>query len=676
MPNSIDVTIKEIIEGLGNIKKVSDELNGVSASSEAASTSTNKLTESTSKGNEENQGLSKTLDEQVGKYFAVGAALEITQRTIEKTIEAWHAEVDAAAEDEAAFSRLQATIESTGRAGEISVTQIVDLKGSLHGLFDDAEIAQASNTLLRFMDIPSSQIPGDMKLIENMAAGLGISLPEAAQTFGQAMETGRTRGMGFSRELTNQINLLMAAGQIQQADAIILDQLTQKYSGQAAASLGTYAGKQQALKTATDELNATVGSIWLPLVKKVDDVVIGATKSYTRWAEILWHIKPAVNDVDAGVADLATTTTEYDTELVKHNQSIDSTKHILDAMSASYQKALQAEVALGVDSTLVNAFKKAQPDIEKYNVDLEYYTNLNKNGPAILEGMRDKLDVVAAQYGVNSEQYNKAKGALKLTEDAYKNSGGAIDYYKGKLDEENAAIEKTIAETIYKQTVQSLDAKGQLELARSLGLLSEQDYAVATSLADLKSQYDTNADGVVNAAEKQDDYLTKLKLTNDAIAYAREHNIPVTQEYINTYVNNHYDNYYTNGNASTGTGTGGPNPNQTGGPTIHTTPKPGTGIWTDSHPPKWIEPVYKYAQGGDIIVPPGYENDNYPIFAQSGERVIIIPAGESSKGGQSAPIQSGGGGKMLTNNGTINLTLAGDDMTVAKFMQELGVAMG
>jgi hypothetical protein len=35
------------------------------------------------------------------------------------------------------------------------------------------------------------------------------------------------------------------------------------------------------------------------------------------------------------------------------------------------------------------------------------------------------------------------------------------------------------------------------------------------------------------------------------------------------------------------------------------------------------------AQGGEFTVPPGYENDSFPMRVQSGERVSVIPAGES-----------------------------------------------
>ena len=63
--------------------------------------------------------------------------------------------------------------------------------------------------------------------------------------------------------------------------------------------MSTYAGKQATLKSSFNELNDTVGSIWLPLLKKVDDATIPLVDAYERWAEKLWGVKPPLDaDVD------------------------------------------------------------------------------------------------------------------------------------------------------------------------------------------------------------------------------------------------------------------------------------------------------------------------------------------------------------------------------------------
>ena len=118
--------------------------------------------------------------------FAGVTAVALFQKAMGLVKDAIKAAIDASAEDQTALVQLSATLESTGRVGEISAVQIENLAKGMTGLFDTSEVMQATNALARFMDIPSSQIPDDLKLIENMAAGLGQTLPEAAQTLGNA----------------------------------------------------------------------------------------------------------------------------------------------------------------------------------------------------------------------------------------------------------------------------------------------------------------------------------------------------------------------------------------------------------------------------------------------------------------------------------------------------------
>lgn len=55
---------------------------------------------------------------------------------------------------------------------------------------------------------------------------------------------------------------------------------------------------------------------------------------------------------------------------------------------------------------------------------------------------------------------------------------------------------------------------------------------------------------------------------------------------------------------------------------------------------------YASGTGGWKTVPPGYDNDNYPIFMQSGEQYAVIPKGESIPSG--SPV-GGMGGQMIVN---------------------------
>lgn len=63
------------------------------------------------------------------------------------------------------------------------------------------------------------------------------------------------------------------------------------------------------------------------------------------------------------------------------------------------------------------------------------------------------------------------------------------------------ALAETTAQMLYQQLAADLDTRAALELARSMGVLSEADYAAATAVASLRAEYDQNRDGAISAGE-------------------------------------------------------------------------------------------------------------------------------------------------------------------------------
>jgi hypothetical protein len=102
---------------------------------------------------------------------------------------------------------------------------------------------------------------------------------------------------------------------------------------------------------------------------------------------------------------------------------------------------------------------------------------------------------------------------------------------------------------------------------------------------------DTNRDGVVDATEATQEYITAVaKLNNYILGLPDSKDININV-HINTW------------ESVPGSG----KPGRPGGPI------------TDPIPT---------STGGDFIVPPGYQHDSFPILVQTGERVIVIPRGE------------------------------------------------
>lgn len=94
------------------------------------------------------------------------------------------------------------------------------------------------------------------------------------------------------------------------------------------------------------------------------------------------------------------------------------------------------------------------------------------------------------------------------------------------------AMALTTAEMIYQQAAAGLDAAAALELARSMGVISESDYAVASSLAALREQYDQNKDGLISAEEGAASYAEQVGAINQAVQSLIDAGLPVTLDNI------------------------------------------------------------------------------------------------------------------------------------------------
>lgn len=79
------------------------------------------------------------------------------------------------------------------------------------------------------------------------------------------------------------------------------------------------------------------------------------------------------------------------------------------------------------------------------------------------------------------------------------------------------AMRESTAQMIYQQAAQGLSADAALELARMMGLVSEEDYTVAASIQQLKAQFDANRDGMIDAAEGADEYTKAIQRLHAAV---------------------------------------------------------------------------------------------------------------------------------------------------------------
>jgi hypothetical protein len=248
---------------------------------------------------------------------------------------------------------------------------------------------------------------------------------------------------------------------------------------------------------------------------------------------------------------------------------------------------------------------------------------------------QDAVDKMAGHMGdatTTTADYSKKIGEDQKALDE-------LTLANGRAEE---AMHKANKEFVFQELKASgLAGKPLQDLALALGLIDKPTYEATLKLEGLKTAldqgklsqdaFDTSVglvvDGLNGVKPIIDKMPAELQPATDAYwsaagaANALAVNIGSIPTEVTSHINIYHDDYYTSHGAP---GLPPPNPHD----------NPGGG----------------HAGGANFVVPPGYPNDTYPMRVQSGEHVIVIPAGGGGGGGNmsigsvnihAAPGQSG-----------------------------------
>ena len=207
-------------------------------------------------------------------YLTVSTAINLVKDSIA-----------AAAEEETNLVSINATIKSMGLSSEISgekIRSMTEAMQAANGVFAHDDLERAAQSFLKIEGFNPSNLQKVLGVVQDFAAGTGSSAADAAQSIANALETGQTKSLHFSKALRDQITAMIAAGDQAGALALIMDTLNSKYGGQAAAAMDTYNGKIDILKNNWGELLATLGGAALPtgkgLLSWLNNAVVAETQ--------------------------------------------------------------------------------------------------------------------------------------------------------------------------------------------------------------------------------------------------------------------------------------------------------------------------------------------------------------------------------------------------------------
>jgi hypothetical protein len=407
---------------------------------------------------------------------------------------------EAAANDSAvAEAKRNAILESTNYAVGLSEEQLNKYSEALSkstGIQDDV-IVSGEAVMLTFTNIGKYVFPTAMNAAINLSKVLDKDLTSSVTLVSKllnvqagdvgavstAMSAAKKVGVSFGSDQVDLAKKLIESGDVLGYQKLILQELQKEY-GDAAEKMAEASDGYDQLKAAQDRYNAEVGR---DLLKSSSDWNRFWTNYYnneTKAIQTSRTLKSVYEELgisQQGVSRNGQVVLAYFRDGKELSQEqVDELIHLRDGWDA-YGQQLEAAAA---------AYMSAHPEIGKFNVQL-----------------LDEADALAAvKAGL--------AGTLKDAQDQYletiQNLTGSTEENTTKQREAEEQLKKTTAQLIYQQVAAKLDAGSALDLARNMGLISEQDYAVSKSTLEVIDKFDKNQDGLIDTTESTWEFKAAL----------------------------------------------------------------------------------------------------------------------------------------------------------------------
>lgn len=188
----------------------------------------------------------------VAAYLSVNAAIGLVQGGMRLLARGIRAVALDGSDKQQALAQLEATLASTGRQAEFTSKQLLDMADAFEAssMLTAEQVQSAQARLLSYTDVAAKEFPRALQIIIDQQQRLGISVEQSAEIVGRALQSpsqamaalGR-QGFKLEDDQKRLLKQLEATGRTAEAQAIIMDMLTEAYGGSAAAArMNTAAG--------------------------------------------------------------------------------------------------------------------------------------------------------------------------------------------------------------------------------------------------------------------------------------------------------------------------------------------------------------------------------------------------------------------------------------------------
>lgn len=160
-------------------------------------------------------------------------------------------------------AQLAAVLKSTGMAAGFTRAELNAMASDMAAMstFTAGEINQAQTRLLSYSNIAHEMFPRAMQAVIDTSIRMGMSVTQAAETVGRALDIPSEglsslsrQGFRFTDEQKKMTKALEDTGRIAEAQGIVIEALESSYGGAAAAARNTLGGAMQALQNQISDL--------------------------------------------------------------------------------------------------------------------------------------------------------------------------------------------------------------------------------------------------------------------------------------------------------------------------------------------------------------------------------------------------------------------------------------
>ena len=403
-------------------------------------------------------------------------------------------------------------------------------------------------------DVASFNNATDIEVMRNFQSGLvgnhealrsyGIVITEATlkQELARIGAEGLTGAALEQAKVQARLNLIIAG--------------TSDAQGDAERTSDSYANASRGLEAAMLDLKVVIGEGLLPELAKLKAESADTISTYVA---LMNAVKAGAISGSEGVAMLAKwALTGEDAEGVV----ADLTKRFKEQAAAEAKAARESSGLHFITREVTQSSKDLGGELSKQVITVndatEAWGKMNEKArdyiplayrmetlaEAVAAGISGDLQQAMEGYLSTTEDINQEHGELQEQLDDLLNRGwsptsekvlelqGRLDELKTKEQAAAAALAEATAQMIYQQAAAGLDAGASLELARAMGILSEQDYAVSKTLQDLRMSFDENADGMIIASEGAREFAGQVAAIYEAVSNLQAQDVPITFESI------------------------------------------------------------------------------------------------------------------------------------------------